>query len=221
MQRHDLIRVAPPDWQVMLACHPGLQDLPLVPAWAEKGWPVIIRRRIPGDEAESIPAALPLPPCFGKRRVGFSFGRETKYVAVPPLTLADAAAIAPSAWRPAIAALLALGRIIGTTPHVFGGLLWEKMTGIEYLAHQSDLDLLWRPADEAAAARLLAGLLQIDGKSPVRIDGELELPDGAAVNWRELAACGADRTATILVKSMEAVTVRCVAHLFEPATCGV
>lgn len=221
MQRHDLIRVAPPDWDVMLARHPGLRELPLVPAWAAKGWPVIIRRRIPGDDADSIPAALPLPPCFGKRRVGFSFGRDTPFVPVPPITLAEAAAIAPSAWQPAIAALLALGRDIGTAPRVFGALLWERMTDLAYLSSQSDLDLLWRPDDESAAERLVAGLLHIDGTSRVRIDGELELPDGAGVNWRELAACRADRTSTLIVKSMDSVTARSAAHLFEPATCGV
>jgi phosphoribosyl-dephospho-CoA transferase len=204
----------------MLACHAGLQDLPLVRGWAEKGWPVIIRRRIPGDDAESIPAALPLPPCFGKRRVGFSFGRDTRFVAVPPITLAEAALIAPSAWQPSIAALLTLGRDIRTAPRVFGALLWERITGLAYLSSQSDLDLLWRPGDESAAARLLDGLLRIDANSPARIDGELELPDGAGVNWRELAACRADPTSTLIVKSMKAVTARSAAHLFELATCG-
>jgi phosphoribosyl-dephospho-CoA transferase len=30
-------------------------------------------------------------------------------------------------------------------------------------------------------------LRQLDAASPVRLDGELQLPDGAGVNWRELA----------------------------------
>jgi len=34
---------------------------------------------------------------------------------------------------------------------------------------------------------LVEGLLRLDAGGPIRLDGELELPDGAAVNWRELA----------------------------------
>ncbi len=205
----------------MLGRHASLQDLPLLQDWARQGWPAIIRRRIPGDEPGTIPAALPLPPCYGKRRVGFSLACDTKIAAIPPVTLTEAAIVAPAAWRPAISALLALGHELGITPRVFGALLWQHMTGLAYLTARSDLDLLWRVHTEANATRLLAGLLRIDSMSPVRIDGELELPDGTAVNWRELAACGAPSQACVLVKSMDLVTIRRADRLFEPVPCSV
>ena len=64
---------------------------------------------------------------------------------------------------------------------------------------------------------LVEGLLQLDATSPVRLDGELELADGAAVNWRELAQAVANATAEVLVKTMDGVEVRTRAALFRTA----
>ena len=73
LRRHDLVQVEPAAWDGMLRCYPALLDLPLVPDWARRGWPVIVRRRMVGDCVDGVPAALPLPPCHGKRRLAFSF----------------------------------------------------------------------------------------------------------------------------------------------------
>jgi phosphoribosyl-dephospho-CoA transferase len=64
---------------------------------------------------------------------------------------------APAEWQPVIAALLDLGDTVGATPRVFGGLLWEHLTGLRYLTVQSDLDLLWSVSDERIAALLVEG----------------------------------------------------------------
>jgi phosphoribosyl-dephospho-CoA transferase len=211
LRRHDLLQVEPPAWGAMLRCHPGLADLPLVADWALREWPVIVRRRMAGDAAENVPAALPLPPVHGKRRLAFSFSSGTAVVALPPVLLRDAARAAPAAWQPVIAALLDLGEAVGVTPRVFGALLWEHATGLPYLTAQSDLDLLWSISDERSAALLVDGLLRLDAGGPIRLDGELELPDGAAVNWRELANQGDE----VLVKTMDGVEVRTKAGLFR------
>jgi phosphoribosyl-dephospho-CoA transferase len=139
---------------------------------------------------------------------------------LPPVTLAQAAGVAPLAWQPAITVLLALGRDIGVAPRVFGALLWEKLTGLAYLTGASDLDLLWRADDEARTARLLAGLLDIDRDFLPTIDGELELPEGAGVSWRELAACLASGQDKVLAKSIDTVTTRSIAQLFPIALCA-
>jgi phosphoribosyl-dephospho-CoA transferase len=131
---------------------------------------------------------------------------------LPPVLLGDAAAVAPEAWQPTIAALLALGSTLGIAPRVYGGLLWQHVTGLAYLSPTSDLDLLWRVGDQRAATALLGGLGRLDAASPMRLDGELELPDGGGVNWRELAG----GTREVLVKSMAGVTTRPVGDLFVP-----
>ena len=51
----------------------------------------------------------------------------------------------------------------------------------------------------------------------MRLDGELELADGAGVNWRELSQTVANRTAEVLVKTMDGVEVRTRAGLFRTA----
>ena len=209
--RHDLLRAEPLAWGAMLRCHPALADLPLVADWALREWPVIVRRRMTGDITDNVPAALPLPPVHGKRRVAFSFSSGAAVVVLPPVLLRDAAQAAPAAWQPVIAALIDLGETVGVTPRVFGALLWEHATGLPYLTAQSDLDLLWSISDERSETLLVEGLLRLDAEGPVRLDGELELPDGAAANWRELANQGDE----VLVKTMDRVEVRTKAGLFR------
>jgi phosphoribosyl-dephospho-CoA transferase len=217
MRRHDLLRVDPEAWQAMLEQHPGLEAVPLVADWASRHWPVIVRRRMCSDVPGRIPAALPLPPRHGKQRIAFSLAAGAGIMKLPAMLLGEAAPVAPASWQPAIAALLRLGRSIGSAPRVFGALLWERATGLAYLSERSDLDLLWEIADDGAAAALLAGLRQIDSESPVRLDGELELPNGAGVNWRELAQAVDDSRADVLMKSMDGVATRPIATLFQAA----
>ena len=196
---------------------PASAGLPLVADWARLRRPVIVRRRIAGDSLYSVPAALPLPPCLGKLRLAFSFSSDAAVVALPPVPLRDAAPAAPVKWQPILAALLDLGEAIEITPRVFGALLWQHTTGLPYLTDRSDLDLLWSISDERSAALLVERLLKLDASSPVRLDGELELADGAAVNWRELAQTVANATAEVLVKTMDGVEVRTSAGLFRNA----
>jgi phosphoribosyl-dephospho-CoA transferase len=214
LRRHDLLRTEPAVWDTMLRCHPGLADLPLVADWARLDRPVTVRRRMTGDFVDGVPAALPLPPCHGKQRLAFSLFSGAGVVALPPVLLRETVRAAPVEWQPVIAALLDLGDTVGVTPRVFGGLLWEHLTGLRYLTAQSDLDLLWSVSDERIASLLVEGLLRLDA-DPVRLDGEIELPDGAGVNWRELVQSGANLGDEVLVKIMDGVEVRAKAGLFR------
>jgi phosphoribosyl-dephospho-CoA transferase len=215
LHRHDLLRVEPGAWDAMLRCNPHLADLPLVADWARLNRPVIVRRRMAGDYADGVPAALPLPPNYGKRRLAFSFASGAVVTVLPPVLLRDAASTAPSAWHPIVAALLNFGKAEGITPRVFGALLWQHVTGLPYLTARSDIDLLWSISDERTAASLLEELHRLDAEAPVRLDGELEFPDGAAVNWRELVQNGANLGEEVLVKTMDGVEVRTRAALFH------
>ena len=214
LRRHDLLRPAPAAWDAMLQSRPDLADVPLVADWGRLGWPVIVRRRMSGDAADDVPAALPLPPSHGKRRIALSFPPSAEVTAAAPVLLRDAAPAAPAAWQMPIAALIEFGEHAGMAPRVFGALLWQHMTGLPYLSDGSDLDLLWQVPNEAAAGPLLQALLRLDAAGPVRLDGELVLPDGAGVNWRELAQAEG-RAATVLAKTMDGVEARANAGLFR------
>ena len=214
LRRHDLLRPGRIAWDALLRRRPDLKGLPGVAEWAELGRSVIVRRRLPGDGAHDVTAALPLPPSCGTRRIAICFPPGAELSALPPVLLRDVAAAAPDAWQQVIATLVAAGESIGVAPCVFGSLLWQHATGLPYLTPQSDLDLLWPVADEAAAEALAQTLIRLDGSAPIRLDGELVLPDGAGVNWRELAEADVPE-ATVLVKTMNGVGLRPKTALFR------
>lgn len=215
VRRHDLLRVQPAAWETMLDRHPGLRDLPLVADWGRQGWPVIARRRMPGDRPGDVPAALPLPPDHGKRRVAFSFQSDASPLPAAPVSLCETARTAPEAWQATIAGLVKLGETVGSVPRVYGSLLWQHVTGLSYLTTGSDLDLLWPGLEQVRFELLVGGLRQLENDSPIRLDGEVELPDGAALNWREFADGRDGRT--VLLKTMNGVEARSVTRLFEGA----
>lgn len=167
--------------------------------WVTAGRPFVARRRIDGDPAGLLPLGLPLPPSMGKRRIGFCLQPEGVVRVEPPPLLSVAMTAAPAGWQEPIGRLLALD----AETRCFGSLAWEHLTGLAYLAPASDLDLLWRPVDEAACRRLLAALALLVPGLPMRLDGEIVAADGTAVQWREAL----DGTALLMAKSMERVAL--------------
>ena len=199
----------------MLSRHPAVAGLPLIADWGRLGRPAVVRRRLPGEAADGVPAAVPLPPALGKRRVAFSFPAGAGLTRLPPVLLRDAAPFAPAAWGATIDELLAIGAAVASPPRVFGALLWQHQTGLAYLSATSDIDLLWAPRDAPTTRHLLDRLRALEERSPVRLDGEVECPDGAGVAWRELA--DAPPGGEVLAKTLGGVELRSTARLFPEA----
>ena len=213
-RRHDLLRVAPDAWASALAHCPSVADLPLVGSWADRGWPVIVRRRAEAEDPGLVPVGLPLPPAAGKRRIALLLPPDGVLQRSSPLLLRTAARVADPGWRSTIASLLALGASIGVEPSAFGSLLWQYQTGLTYLSPHSDLDVLWPVPPSFDVLSLVFGIAEIQRDAPLRIDGEVVFTDGSAVNWRELwmADRAADR-ASVLVKTTEGVRLLDIASL--------
>jgi phosphoribosyl-dephospho-CoA transferase len=204
-QRHDLLHVAPRAWAAALAAH-SLDEVPLLPQWADRGWPVIVRRRMESEAQDVVPIGVPLPPAAGKSRIALNIPQAAVIARAAPTSLRTVAHKAAPAWQPTIAALVALGERHGIEPAAFGSLLWEHHTGLTYLSPTSDLDVVWLAQADCNIANLLSGIAQIERVAPVRIDGEIVFPQGAAANWRELhKALGEDGPAELLVKTMGGV----------------
>jgi len=199
--RHDLVAADPAAWADLLRARRDLDGVPHLPGWAEAGRPLIVRRRVPGEEAGLVPLGLPLPPADGKRRIGLALPAAALTPMAAP-TLRDAAPCAPAAWQPALDALIVLGEEHGLVPRPFGALLWQAVTGLTYLAPTSDLDLLW---PGPVPRTLLAGLARLDAEAPMRLDGEILLPDGGGVQWRELYE--APEGGSVLVKHRDRVAM--------------
>jgi phosphoribosyl-dephospho-CoA transferase len=207
--RQDLVRADPVAWASWLRTRGDLAATPHLAGWAEMGRPLIVRRRVPGEGAEAVPLGLPLPPADGKRRIGLALPAEhLTRIAGPGLE--EAAAHAPAAWAATIAAAMAVGERYGLKPRPFGGLLWQAVTGLTYLSASSDLDLLW-PCREPVPTGLLDGLASIAETAPMRLDGEILLPDGTGLHWCELR--DASEGGTVLAKGLDGLAMRPVAAL--------
>jgi phosphoribosyl-dephospho-CoA transferase len=213
-RRHDLLHVAPDVWASAVAHCPSLAGVPLLRAWADRGWPVIVRRRAEAEDPDLVPVGVPLPTAAGKRRVALLLSPEGVLQSSSPPLLRSAARVADRGWRPTIASLLALGARTGVEPAAFGSLLWQHLTGLAYLSPHSDLDVLWPVPADFDVLSLVFSIAEIQRDAPLRIDGEVIFPDGSAVNWRELwNALRAADLPTVLAKSMEGVRLLEIASL--------
>jgi len=163
--------------------------------WARAGRPFIGRGALPGDAPGGLPLGLALPPQPHKRRLSLTVAAAVVREVVPPPTLQEAlGGLPPRLWR---AAARLVARAGDLPVHVYGSAFWQQASGLPYLRDDSDLDLLARPTSAAAARAWLRLLADVQLETGVRLDGEVELPSGEAVAWRELAT----ETATLLVKS--------------------
>ena len=86
---------------------------------------------------------------------------------------------------------------------MYGSFAWQALTRERYVDGNSDIDLLWRPQREAEIAALIATLTEWERLVRRRADGEVLLPNGDAVCWRELAG----ESKHVLVKSQSAVAL--------------
>jgi phosphoribosyl-dephospho-CoA transferase len=199
--RHDLVWLAA-GWEGALAQPLAGDALSAVRAWIARGRPAVACRgatRVAG----AVALGVALPPGGRLRRVAFSVRREAVARRSPPLALAAALPAAPPAWR---APLEALGRDAagaGLDVRVYGSLAWQQLSGEAYLTAASDVDLLVAARDAGELRRALGLLRPRAGDDAPRLDGELLLPGGRGVAWRELARA----PARLLVKAIDGVEV--------------
>ena len=215
-RRHDLLHVAPDVWASVLAHRPALADLPLLSTWADRGWPLVVRRRTEAEDPGLAPVGVPLPPAAGKHRVALLFPPGGVLLRSSPPSLRAVASVACSGWQSPIASLLDLGESVGVEPSAFGSLLWQHQTGLTYLSPHSDLDVLWTVPADLDVLSLVSGVAEVQRDTLLRIDGEVVFPDGSAVNWREL--WNEHRTggrAGVLAKTMEGVRLLDIASLLS------
>ncbi|MBN6151740.1 malonate decarboxylase holo-[acyl-carrier-protein] synthase [Xanthomonas sp. AmX2] len=192
--RHDLVWLdAGAPWQPRT---PGAQAR--LQAWFDAGHPAIVARHDPADADDHLRLGVPLPPAEDKQRLSLSAPRISVVRRRAPLALDEVRRHAPADWQAPLQDLQALGDGLELQPRVFGAFAWQALTGLRYVHVGSDIDLLWQVPAPAQARALLAQLAQWEQRHGRRADGELLLPDGRAVSWRELAG----GSAQLLVKAL-------------------
>jgi phosphoribosyl-dephospho-CoA transferase len=200
-RRHDLLRIDPPGWRLALSLRSDLRCLDLLSDWADRGWPVMVRRYLPSDLPDRIPVAVALPRSVGKGGVALQVRPRDVMTCLAPVLLDEAAPVAPVRWKPALQQLLTVGKRFGSVPAVYGSVLWQRLTGIAYLHEHSDLDLIWQVTHAAQAQQLAAAIDACAAQSPMAIDGEFIFAQGSAVNWREFHQPGRQ----VLAKTLHGV----------------
>lgn len=192
--RHTLVWLsAQADWRADMPA----QD-PRLATWFARGWPAVVARRAADDPDPRVRLGVPLPPGEGKQRLALRVPLHDIARQQPPLALhaliATPDPLISAGWYTALQALDAIA-----PARVFGAFAWQALTGLAYVHAHSDIDLLWQVHTPSVAERLVQRLQAWEGRSGKRVDGELCLPDGAAVNWREYA--GSARQ--VLVKRLD------------------
>jgi phosphoribosyl-dephospho-CoA transferase len=200
LQRHQLVFLFPTAWRALLASRPDLASIPWLKDWADYGWPLIVRRRLPG-ETSGLPVGLPLPPSAGKRRIALQVRYEDIASTAPLPKVSDVIGSAPPSWRPRLRQLADLAQRYRVRSSVCGSLAWQRLTGLAYLTPDSDLDMVWSVPDRDQIKRFLTEVADIEACAPMRLDGELVREDGSSVNWRELHVGASEiaiKTATVV-----------------------
>lgn len=193
------------DWRADVAAHDSR-----LAEWFAIGWPAVVARRAADDPDPRVRLGVPLPPAEGKQRLALRVPLHDIARQAPPPALAGLVERTdlPPAWQLPLQALLAIA-----PARVFGAFAWQALTGLAYVHERSDVDLLWEVGEADAAAHLVAQLQAWERTFGRRVDGELCLPDGAAVNWREYG--GAARE--VLVKRVDGAMLEARDRLFEGA----
>lgn len=204
LSRHQLVRLAPEAWPALIAtaedgvAHTGLAH------WASHSLPLVVARQATGATPSAHTLGIPLPTCWGRRRLSVAAWphQVLEAPAFPPLRAlaSQFGNLKSGAWSGLADGLESLG--VHTL--VYGSYGWQAVTGMDYLRTGSDLDLLM-PIPDAGAADAACSLLGGFSAPAPRLDGELVFPDGTGVAWREWVSWRSGQQAQILLKRIDRV----------------
>ncbi len=179
---------------------------PRLAAWFAQGLPAMVARCAVDDRDPRLRLGVPLPPSEGKLRLALRVApHEVRRLQPPPALEEVVASGVPDDWRSALQAMQRLA-----PARVFGAFAWQHLSGLPYVHPRSDIDLLWQIRAAGQADALVERLQDWERTHARRVDGELCLADGGAVNWREYAGCSRE----VLVKRVDGAALEARDRLF-------
>ncbi len=206
LSRHDWVFLQR-DWRDHLAEPLGRDEEAPVAHWIAKGRPLVVARRREDDAPDLLRLGLAQP---GKRRIGVTLpSRAVELRRRPPLLL-DVVEFGAPFWPEAMRDLSALIAQAAPDTRVFGSFAWRFFASDAaeaYVTPASDIDLLLRPEQGRSLRGLVASLEGFaERHAAPRLDGEIALPGGDFISWREYAA----RPRLILVKGASNASLRAI-----------
>lgn len=210
--RHELIWLTSRGWQQLI------ENATPEHRTALRGWqdfPLVVRRDDDAIEDDQVCLGLPFPPdphTGHKLRLALTANRADIAKHSPPLLLAEVITTAPVHWRAQLQMLAQDALALGSSLRVYGSLAWQALTGHAYVTPRSDIDILLRIEQPQQIQAGLALLQQHSQFLP--LDGELMLPSGAAVSWKEWHNAQASAAGThVLVKELHMVRLTSITAL--------
>ncbi|SFD45774.1 malonate decarboxylase holo-[acyl-carrier-protein] synthase [Paracidovorax konjaci] len=198
LQRHQLAYLSDAGWQRQLAGGRDAATHDCLAHWSARRLPLVVATQPPGH-AGTLALGLPAPGRWGRCRLALRVPRTDilYFDAFPPATRARP--LLPPGSRDAWDRLCADLADSGAPARIYGSHGWQLITGLDHLRAGSDTDLCIAVSGPAQADAVAERLLAFP-ETPLRLDGEVMFPDGAAVAWREWSAWRTGRTASLLVK---------------------
>jgi phosphoribosyl-dephospho-CoA transferase len=204
-RRQQLLRLSAAGWTRVLDAPWDSGARSCLGLWAARGLPLVVTRQPPMAD-DRVAAGLPAPARYRRRRLALAVDPRDAVSLEDFPAAAAVARLLPRGLAAALHALLAALADAGCAPRAYGGFGWQALTRLAYVHPASDLDLLLAvesPAQADAVARVLAA----HAWAGPRLDGELLLPDGGAVAWREWHAYREGRAPLVLVKRLHGVAL--------------
>ncbi len=208
LRRHQLAHLSAAGWRRVLGHGWDEEARDCIQHWAERDLPLVVTRQPASQSSGKQPIVLGLsaPAAWSRRQLTIHASLSAiGWIDEFPL-LGKVLCELPRSTRPVLRALRAALAEHRLGARVYGSVGWQHLSGLDYLHAASDLDL-WIGVKSPEAADRAVTALQRHRAGGLRIDGELLLPDGSAVAWREWSAWRAGQCSAMLVKRLHTANI--------------
>jgi phosphoribosyl-dephospho-CoA transferase len=209
LQRNQLVWLGDEGWTAVLARAWDAQARGILAHWHAAQLPLVVCRQRVAESPASISLGLPAPLQWERRKLALEVPLQD-IASVGNFPLLQELALAPADAAP-VQQLLAQMQALHVPLRVYGSYGWQQLTGLPCVRAASDLDLLAPVSDLESASVVARALnaLHLD----CRVDGELVLPGGWAVAWREWLQLLDGAVDRVLVKDRTQVQLLSLAEL--------
>lgn len=208
LSRHSLVWLTPEGWSHLLtsSCKGGSISLSEnLGLWQRNNFPFIVTRQSARVAEPSIVVGFTLPLAMGKQRLAIALDPwQIDYIS-EPLSLTDAIPYAPEVWQDDLHEMAREAQKYHLDIRIYGSLAWQALTKLNYVHPSSDIDILIRIDSRLQLAESLQILKQHSQLLP--LDGEFLFSNDHAVAWKELINESDSQPMTILMKTINSVSL--------------